>query len=48
MVYGVLMQCNVPLVVLLLTLQCRPRCTIRTFNSTYAACLGALYGLENI
>jgi hypothetical protein len=31
-----------------LTLECRPRCTVRTFNSSYSAGLGALYGRVNI
>jgi len=29
-----------------LTLQNQPRCTVRTFNYSHAAGLGALYGLE--
>jgi len=31
---------------LLLNFQCRPRCTVRTFNSLHASSLGMQYGLE--
>jgi hypothetical protein len=31
-----------------LTLQCRGRCTVRTFDSSYAADLAAMYALECI
>jgi hypothetical protein len=31
-----------------LTDQCWPRCTVRTFNSSHVACLGAPYGNKNV
>ena len=31
-----------------LNLHCRPRCNVRTFNSSYTPCLGAPYGRDSI